>query len=1615
MNEKRRIIALIIILAVSITIIASVTIFLLYRTAFEQQTARLAETAQSRARMMEAVARFDIQYSDQDIAGGAFAATLLQVFDAHSRFEGFGETGEFTLAKRDGDDIVFLLSHRHTHDESETPDSEYPLPTPIPFNSDIAEPMRRALSGKSGTLVGLDYRAAEVLAAYEPVDVLNLGIVAKIDLAEIRAPFIRAGIMASGVGIIMILVGIFLFLRISDPMIRRLEESEQRLTLALEGAQDGVWDVNIMSGDAVYSDRWASMLGYDLSEVEPKNDSWENLLHPDDHSRVMERINDHLEGKTSSYSAEFRMKAKSGEWRWILSRGRIVERDSRGKPQRMTGTHYDITERKQAEETLRETQDYLLKAQEIAKFGNWSWEKDKDIGFFSEEVYNMLGYTIGEIQPSLKWLLGIMHPDDREQVIKGIEESMRTGKSYAGAYRLTRKDGKEIIVDSRAEVVLNHAGEATEMIGVIQDITERKQAEEALRASETKYQDLYDNAPDMYVSVDPETAEIIGCNETFSKRIGYKTEEIIGRPIFDMYHPDCMEEAREAFNSYVTTGVVSDKELQLKKKDGTKIEVSLNVSAVRDEQGKILYSRSSWRDITKRKQMEEALRESESRYRELIEESGLAFLIDDLDGNFIYFNDTFAGLFGYGREEMQKLRIQDLVHPDDFDEGQMRHRNSIRAPQQSSQYELRAIKKDGSIIHLEINSSPIKKGNKISGFRSYIRDITEKKLAEEALIDSEEKYRQLFTTEMDAIMIFDGETRQFVDVNDAAIRLYGYSREEFLKLEIIDITAEPEASERAIQKIVAGTPATGMTRLHKKKDGTIFPVEISGSSFKLKGRGVGCGIVRDITERKQAEEELKRSEKSLSRAQHIARLGNWDWNILTRQLFWSDEIYRIFGRSADEFDPTFGSFLSLVHLDDLDRVQEAVDEAMAKNRPYSIDHRIVRPDGEIRIVHEQADVTFNNSGQPVRMVGTVQDITERNKAEEALRESEGKFESFSENLPGVVCIYDLYPDGHRQLLYLGTGLERLLGKAAADKIGNNVDEYFRLIHPEDLPELQKAADEARETGQVLDHEYRIGIDSVNYIWVRAVNQATCRENGIVRWSGQVYNMTMQKAAEDALRESEEKYKGLVENIGIGISLISPQMEILSLNRKMQEWFPGVDPSKRPVCYESYGDPPKTKEICSYCPVAKTLRDGNVHEAVSETPAGDETKNYRIISSPINDVSGNIVAVIEMVEDVTEKLKVEKERERADKLESIGILAGGIAHDFNNILAGFMGSVSRAKMDINPNSEAFKALERAEAASIRAVKLTDQLLTFSKGGAPIKEKASIEELVRDTVGFALSGSNVKYDILIPDDIWEVKVDKGQISQVIQNLVMNAAQAMPSGGETRILVENLQLEPGQLVSLDKGKYVKISVQDHGIGIPDDYLQKIFDPYFTTKQQGSGLGLATVYSVVKNHDGHIDVTSELGVGTTFDVYLPATGKARSKERPSETAIVPGSGKVLVVDDEEIIRITLADILTKIGYEVKSASEGQEAIRLFKKEKDRSQPFDIVILDLTIPGGMGGKEAISKLREIDPDVKAVVSSGYSTDPVIASFREHGFSGYIKKPFKVSDLSTVLDDILRL
>ncbi|MCL6584402.1 MAG: PAS domain S-box protein [bacterium] len=503
-------------------------------------------------------------------------------------------------------------------------------------------------------------------------------------------------------------------------------------------------------------------------------------------------------------------------------------------------------------------------------------------------------------------------------------------------------------------------------------------------------------------------------------------------------------------------------------------------------------------------------------------------------------------------------------------------------------------------------------------------------------------------------------------------------------------------------------------------------------------------------------------------------------------------------------------------------------------------------------------------------------------------------------------------------------------------------------------------------------------------------------------------------SEEKLRESEAKYSALVEQAKDGVVIV--QDEVLKFANKAMETLSGysVEELIGKSCFDIVA--PEHRDFVAQrhrlrlqglpVPASYEIKLLDKNGAKKEVEVSVGLINYQ--GKP---------AITAFIRDISERKRMEEELLKVQKLESLGILAGGIAHDFNNLLAVTIGNLSLLELEISGYGDtASELLEAIKTASYQAKRLTQQLLTFARGGAPIRKVASVSNLLKDAVNFALSGSRVKCELIIPDDLWPAEIDEGQISQAIDNIIINAEQAMPAGGLIRVWAENVTVEPNLSLPLKRGEYVKISIQDQGVGIPEENLPKIFDPYFTTKQKGAGLGLSIAYSIIKKHCGYIGVESELGVGSVFHIYLPATRQEISTAPSggvSEEKFCCGWGKILLMDDQEMIRNMARQMLTRLGYRVEFASHGEEAIRLFRQAKESKDPFCAVILDLTIPGGMGGKETIQKLREIDPEVRAIASSGYSNDPIMTEYQKYGFKGIVSKPYEIKELSEVLQRVI--
>ena len=503
-----------------------------------------------------------------------------------------------------------------------------------------------------------------------------------------------------------------------------------------------------------------------------------------------------------------------------------------------------------------------------------------------------------------------------------------------------------------------------------------------------------------------------------------------------------------------------------------------------------------------------------------------------------------------------------------------------------------------------------------------------------------------------------------------------------------------------------------------------------------------------------------------------------------------------------------------------------------------------------------------------------------------------------------------------------------------------------------------------------------------------------------------------KLREEILKR-ERFYSALVEDLPVMVIRFKKECILTFVNKRYLEYF-GV--RKEEVIGKSFIpfiDPRDQEKIVKG--IRNIKKSNPIFVTQHRVKKDGEIRWLEWINRGIFDKNGNIIEYSAVGRDITKEKESEEERIRIQKLESLEFLAAGIAHDFNNILMAIIGNIDIAKLFSRDNEKLMKKLEEIEKASSNAKELALRLLAFSKGGDPVKKPLFIKKVIEDAVTFSLHGSNVEIEIRLPEDLWWVNADKSQISQVIQNLVINAVQAMPDGGKIYIIGENVIISEEDTIPLSPGEYVKIRVKDTGKGISKEHLSHIFDPYFTTKEKGSGLGLFIVYTIIKKHEGYITVYSEEGEGTEFTIFLPAERNRQFEKEEVQTGddVFEKGKNILVMDDDETIRDVLHEMLTLMGHKVTLVKNGEEAIEAYKKAIEDNSPFDIVIMDLTVKGGMGGKEAAKKLLSLYPDAKIVVSSGYSDDSVMSNYSKYGFKGVLKKPYTLAELMKLINEVL--
>ncbi|MEI6045214.1 MAG: PAS domain S-box protein [Chloroflexota bacterium] len=1008
-------------------------------------------------------------------------------------------------------------------------------------------------------------------------------------------------------------------------------------------------------------------------------------------------------------------------------------------------------------------------------------------------------------------------------------------------------------------------------------------------------------------------------------------------------------------------------------------------------------------DITLQKaQTEPQAEESNLIYRLLFENSEDGLMLTAPDGRILDANPAATRILGYSKEEIiarGRAGILDTTDPN------LPEYLERRAKEGSATGELTIIAKDGTKIPVELTSRIFYVEN--GGVRTSLRfhDISKRKEAE----NIRRRYHLLSANTLD-IILFIKPDGAILEANRAATLTYGYSLEELQALNIRDLRAPETIPLVTSQMQQANRGGIIFETRHRRRGGIIFPVEVSSHGIELDNEQMLLSVIRDISERKRIEKVMSESEE------RYRLLTEYSTDIIFKDavngtiLYASPACRTVLGYEPAEMEGH--SVFEFAHPEEREQIAKGVVKANPDLNLNTHIGQFRRKDGTyIWLETSNRLIRDPETGLPQYSVGTSRDITARKRAEEALALSEARFQAFMNNSPMAAWI----ADEAGKIVYISQPASRLINLMPEEVLGKTI---FDLLPHEVAEQVVCRRLRSIETGQAVQEVQPYPKADGTLVYGLSYNFPLPGPFGQKLAGMVLVDITERIRIEEALRESEELLSITLRSIGDGVVVTDAEGNIVLFNQAAAD-LTGYATS------EVIGLPANqvlqlldsTADLQPVNPVAEVLDSKQVSDLSGNllllTRQGHKL-NVTCTGMPLYDKEANRLGAVVTFLDVTEKMKLAEESLKARNLESLGVLAGGIAHNFNNILTAIMGNISLAKINLNESTMLNQYLEEAEKATIRTKELARQLLTFARGGSPNKETCKIETFLKDTASYLLQGSKLRVTFDLPDNLWSVLVDQTQLSQVIQHLLLNATEAMPEVGFLQVRALNVTLEAGQVPLLNRGDYVRITLQDHGTGIKPEDLPKIVDPYFTTKFMGKGMGLPICYSIMRKHEGQMVVESEWGKGTTVHLYLPAIIQPTNNRLGKGNLPQFGCGRILLMDDESMLRDLVKKLLQRIGYEVEGTATGEEALEAYSKAVADNRPFRAVIADLMVPNGMGGQELIQKLLSLDPKVKALVMSGYSDDPVIANYSDYGFCGAICKPFTLAALGQILKEIIQ-
>jgi two-component system, cell cycle sensor histidine kinase and response regulator CckA len=1395
---------------------------------------------------------------------------------------------------------------------------------------------------------------------------------------------------------------------------RTLREAESKYRGIFNGALEGMYRTTLRGRCLAVNPVLAKMLGYDsakeakLAITDTAQQVW---INPQERSLCLQVLEQH--GSVRGY--ECQIKRKDGTLIWVSLNIRRVG-SANEEAAYYEGFVEDITERRRAEAALKQANEAIAKAERHYRrmFNGVSdavfvsvLREDGSPGRFIEvndQACRCLGYTRDELLQ-----LG-PHDITAPEVISDIA-TIREGlltKGHALFETINvAKDGRRIPTEVNAHTY-NIEGTLL-LLSSVRSIEDRKDAEK-------QYRDIFDGAVEGMFRTSIEKRQYVAANPALASMLGYDSAQDLVIAIKDTAHQLWLDPDERARCAAILEehGHVRDRICQFKRKDGAGIWVSINAHFVNGQDGRPLYCDGFVQDITERKRMEETLRRSEEKFSKLFLCSPAVTILftPATKGNLIAdVNEAFEQNSGFRREEVIGRTTKELglwADPSDYDEFMNRFQTAGRL----RTFEHRVRKKNGD-IGVGLTSAELVELDEQPYAISATIDITEKKEAERALqranetvATAERHYRLMFNSVSDALLVHtfgeDGLPSHFLEVNDNACRLLGYTRDELVQMGLFDLDPpedHPNARTRA-ERIFAERDLM-WEGTFVRKDGRRIPVEVNTHLVDLGGSQTIISSVRDITDRKEAEKKYRHVFDGALEGIFRTSLDGRPLlaNPALATMLGYDSVAQYFSKMTDSthqvwMDPNERSeYLKLFEKQDVIRGYEC---------------QLKRRDGNAVWVSLNSRKVCRVDGQVLYTEGFMEDITQRKRMQDALRKSEEKFAIAFQSNPAMTVLFRPDEEGNRAI-DVNEAFEQATGYLREEVIGRTSQEIQLFA---DSSEHGKAMTELRLHGRVRNSKCHFR-KKTGDIRTGLLSATSIELDGQPCAIATTIDITEQENAEQART-----------TLVTAVEQASETIVITDLTGTIQYCNPAFSKVTGYSKEEAIGQNPRvlksgkhSKEF--YEEMWATITQGSVWTGhlINKKKDGSFYEEEATIS-PIRDTSGKTSGFVGVKRDVTRRIRLEDQLRQAQKLESIGRLAGGVAHDFNNLLTvinGYSGFLLRA---LKPGDPLRSYAEEITTAGERAASLTKQLLAFSRKQVIEPKVLDLNAIIQESTGMLqrLIGDDIILETHLDSTLGQVMADPDQIHQVIMNLAVNARDAMPDGGALDIETVNVELtkedDAADHPEHNPARYVVMTVTDTGHGMDEAIRQQVFEPFFTTKGvgKGTGLGLSTVYGIIRQNCGWIDVWSEVGVGTTFKMYLPRIDTRLVAERkginaPSEG----GSETILVVEDQKAVRAFAKASLRQHGYSVIEASDGDEALSVAKQH---SGQIHLLLTDVVMPG-LNGKELSVRLTELRPNLRVLFISGYTADVIAQRGVLDPGVAFLHKPFGQEELAQKVREVL--